>query len=298
MGDLSADTEVKGSDGRYRAELSRDWEIWGPNGGYLVGILLRAAGAHCGLPRPVSIACHFLGVADFRPVDLEVVTLRQGRRSASMRVSMTQDGSPVCEALVWAAAEAEPIEGFGHDDAAGPDVPGVDGLADLRELLAEGEPLYRFWENFDYRPLDWMTQEEWLAREPGAPRARAWLRYRPRATFDDPWVEATRTALLLDTFMWPAAARAYTGEMGFMAPSMDVAVQFHRLDPSAEWLLIDAHAPLGSDGLIGGVSYVWSEDGRLLASGIQQMLVRGTPAPRPEPVEPPAGDEAAAASPG
>ena len=41
MGDLAIDTAVEGSDGRYRARLSRDWEIWGPNGGYLAAIALR-----------------------------------------------------------------------------------------------------------------------------------------------------------------------------------------------------------------------------------------------------------------
>ena len=44
MGDLANDTEVRGGDGHYTCELSRDWEIWGPNGGYIAAIVLRAAG--------------------------------------------------------------------------------------------------------------------------------------------------------------------------------------------------------------------------------------------------------------
>jgi hypothetical protein len=53
MGDLERDTRLAGGEGRYTATLSRDWEIWGPNGGYLASLALRAAGAQlfC-VPRP------------------------------------------------------------------------------------------------------------------------------------------------------------------------------------------------------------------------------------------------------
>ena len=95
VGDLAMDTAIEGSDGRYRAQLSRDWEIWGPNGGYLAVIALRAAGAHTPLRRPATFSCHYLGVADFDAVDLDVRTIRGSRRAASVAVSMTQDGRPV-----------------------------------------------------------------------------------------------------------------------------------------------------------------------------------------------------------
>ena len=42
MGELSADTAVDGTDGVYSARLSSDWEIWGPNGGYVASVAMRA----------------------------------------------------------------------------------------------------------------------------------------------------------------------------------------------------------------------------------------------------------------
>ena len=92
MGDLTVDTAVEGSDGSYRATLSRDWEIWGPNGGYIAAVALRAAGAYARFERPVTLVGHFLGVADFEsPVDLAVTTLREAKRAQSVRAALVKE---------------------------------------------------------------------------------------------------------------------------------------------------------------------------------------------------------------
>ena len=101
MGALDVDTAVVGRDGQFVGQVTRDWEIWGPNGGFLAALALRAAGAHTDLRRPASFSCHFLGVADFDAVDLSVRTLRRTKRAESIAVSMTQYGEPVLEAMVW-----------------------------------------------------------------------------------------------------------------------------------------------------------------------------------------------------
>jgi hypothetical protein len=57
VGDLAADTlvEASGEPGRYGARLSRDWNIWGPNGGDVASLAPRAAGLATGRERPASI---------------------------------------------------------------------------------------------------------------------------------------------------------------------------------------------------------------------------------------------------
>ena len=103
MGDFEIDTRlhpVDGAEGRFRAELSEDWRIWGPNGGYVAAIALRAAGRVARISRPASFSGHFLGVAEFAPVDVEVSLLRGGRRAESLRVSIRQGERHVFEALV------------------------------------------------------------------------------------------------------------------------------------------------------------------------------------------------------
>jgi acyl-CoA thioesterase II len=273
MGDLGQDTAVEEVErGRYRAHLSRDWEIWGPNGGYLAVVALRAAGAYTPLRRPATFTCHFLGVADFDDVDLEVRPLRESKRAASLAVTMRQHDRPVLEAMTWVIGDAE---GLKHDAAPMPEVPAADGLPSIRDLLEEEQrgPYHKFWSNFDERPTRWIAN--WDEREPEDPEFRSWFRYVPRDTFADPFVDAGRALLLIDTLGWPAAVRAYRpADIAFYAPSIDVAARFHALAPDQPWLLAEARSPGARDGLVSATASVWAADGRLLATGGQQMLCR------------------------
>jgi acyl-CoA thioesterase II len=275
MGDFAIDTAVEGEGGRYTARLSRDWEIWGPNGGYVAAIALRAAGAATPLRRPASFAAHYLSVAEFEPVDLTVTTLRATKRAMSLRVAMTQRQRPVLEAVVWVVDDD--LQGLVHDGARMPQVPAPQVLKSIEELVppAERTQRYRFWDNFEQRPIRWIP---WAERQPGPPIWREWYRFKPRATFDDPFVDAARALLLIDTMAWPAACQPHVPASAYIAPSLDVTAQFHRAAPHSEWLLCDAAAPVAQDGLIGGQCQVWSADGQLLASGGSQLLCRPAPA--------------------
>lgn len=280
MGDLSVDTAVEGGDGRYRARLSSDWEIWGPNGGYVASVALRAAGTHTTFRRPASLSGHYLSVAAFDEVDLEVATLRRSRRAESMRVSMSQRGNAIFEALVWAVDDD--LQGLAHDFTRAPEVPGPDELKSVEELSPD-RPRYAFWTNIEGKPVDWW--ERWEDRPP-SPLVAQWCRFRPRATFDDPFLDAARYLLLIDTFVWPAAAGAYSASsvpLTYMAPSLDVDARFHHLAPESEWILCSAEAPIAHRGLIGGTSTIWSPEGKLLASGGSQLLCRPAPPPQQQP---------------
>jgi acyl-CoA thioesterase-2 len=270
MGDFAADTELSGKDGRYRARLSRDWEIWGPNGGYVAAIALRAAGAASPYARPACFSGHFLSVADFDDVDLDVVVLRVAKRAASLRVSMVQRGRAIFEALAWVVPE---LDGLEHDDTRMPDVAPPDQLRSMEELMpAERRAQrFRFWENLECRPLQFVPWEERIS---GPPVWREWYRFRPRATFDDPFVDAARSLLLIDTMGWPAACMRHVQNTTHVAPSMDVYAQFHDVAPGDEWLFCDTVAPIARGGLIGCQARVWSRGGRLLASGGGQLLCR------------------------
>lgn len=274
MGSLDHDTAVEGGDGRYRAVLSEDWAIWGPNGGYVAAVALRAAGAHSSQPRPVSLLCQFLGVAAFDAVDIEVTTLRATKRAEAMRVSITQAGQPILEAMVWGAADE--LGGLQHDDAPAPHAPPPEALRSLDDVEVADERRLRFWSNIENRPL--VLIEDWERRAAGDPEFVGWFRFRPDETFKDPFLDACRLAVLVDTLNWPAAARAYDqATLGYLAPSLDLACWFHRPASHEPWLLARAHSQVASGGLVAGTTALWDRNGRLLASGGQQMLCRPVP---------------------
>ena len=82
MSTYQADTEVRGEAGKLLATLSRDWEIWGPSGGYIASIALRAAGKIAPLDhRPATFSCQYLAAGQFWDVEIEVEPVRKGRNA-------------------------------------------------------------------------------------------------------------------------------------------------------------------------------------------------------------------------
>jgi acyl-CoA thioesterase-2 len=201
--------------------------------------------------------------------------LRRARVADSVRVSISHGDRAVFEALVWGVNDGLPA--LDHHDAPAPDVPPWEELPTIQERLASiGEQYtayFPFWNNFEQRPTAFT--DGWLERKTGdsPPRWQQWLRFVPVARFTDPWLDACRTLVLVDVGGWPATT-SYHNQHEIMAPSIDLACEFHGLDAASEWLLIDAHSPSAADGLIGSHQRVWSDDGVLLASGVSQLLCR------------------------
>ena len=276
MGDLEHQTAIdKIGEGRYRAALHPDWAIWGPNGGYVAAIALRAAGAESRFVRPASFLCQYLSVAEFAEVELRVETLRDGRRTQALKVSMHQEERHILEALVWTVA---PNQGLVHDFTRCPAVPPPEDLPSIEDLLAQkGREVAGFWRNYDYRPIDGLTDGE---SEPGEPRIRGWYRFRPRARCEDPFADAGRSLVLIDTYTWASVWAAYPsdGALPFIAPNLDLHVRFHRSAAESEWLFCEGRADLAEEGLIAADMRVWSREGKLLASGSAHLYSR----PRPE----------------
>ena len=272
MGDIEVQTAVEPlGDGRFTATVHADWEIWGPCGGYVAALAVRAAGAESPFARPASFFCHYLSVAAFAPVELEVTPLRSGRTVLAQRVTMTQEGRPVLDAMVWSVGD---VQGLEHEDVSPPDVPDPEALP-LRENLApdENRPAMPFWDNFDQRAVDWSQQ--WPPPGPLAPTWRTWVRCRPTATFADPWVDAARSLIVLDVGSWPAGSRPHMYQAPpFIAPSLDLYASFQYPGVASEWLLLDAHSPVAHAGLLSWTGRVWSHERRLIASGGGQAVFR------------------------
>jgi acyl-CoA thioesterase len=268
VADFGIDSAVVGRNGRYRATLADGWEIWGPQGGYIAAVALRAAAAASAFSRPASITCHYLRAGQLGPVDIRVESLRQSRRAESLRVTLLQNELPILDALVWTVAA---LVGVDHDAGASPVVPRPDELEPWEVHLPGGEPPFPFWRNFDVHPVTPQPSEWGQATEA---RWLTWSRLRVRPPLEDPYIDAARMLLAADAAMYPAATFAHEELFPYIAPSMDLMMSFHLVGAGSEWLLVDAVSPLSEGALVAGRASIWGTDGRLLASAMQQMLQR------------------------
>ncbi|HWT13830.1 MAG TPA: thioesterase family protein [Allosphingosinicella sp.] len=260
------DTELVERDGALFAEISPRWDIWGPNGGYLAAIALRAAGLRVeGGQRPAGISCQYLRRGRFGEARLEVETLKAGRSASCFGVTLVQEGERTLTAQVWTtAAPHRPDPQYVEIEM--PAVAPPEALAPPPEDPGG----FAFWRNFDLRIA---SPERPGHGNPRGARTERWLRFHGYRTGADRFLAQARSLLLIDTLLWPAHWARRAERLDYVGPSLDVAVWFHAPSGADEWLLIEAAAPLAADGLVYGEGRVWTKDGRLVASGGSHMLV-------------------------
>jgi acyl-CoA thioesterase len=271
MANFLDDTRVEALDGepeRCRAELSPSWAVWGPNGGYVAAIALRAAMARSRLPRPASFHCDFLAVGEFAPVELRVRSLGGGKRAESLRVEVVQQDRLLLAATAWMVDDG--LEGFEHDFAAAPSVPAPGALRSYGELAGEEyAQWYPIWRSIEGRPVRWREP-------PGRPEWHTWLRF-TETPIPDRRADALRQLFWLDFPGWNATISAHAWPFRHLTPNLDLTVQFHRFAPEAEWMLADGVVLLAREGLVGCVSRLWTESGELLATGASKHVCRRNP---------------------
>jgi len=90
-------------DSRYAGEVEDGWGAPpGPNGGYLAAIIVRAMQAHIapeGERQLRSLSAHYLRPARPGEVDVEVETVRAGKRFSTVRATVNQNGKEIITAL-------------------------------------------------------------------------------------------------------------------------------------------------------------------------------------------------------
>ena len=273
---FQADTAVHADGDGFIGNLPPAWGIWGPNGGFMAAVCLRASAARVAVgQRPVTLSVQYLGRPAFGDVDLRVDTVKPGS-TACHNIVLAQGGVTLLQAQLWTTSRNQ-----GPDVATAvmPDIPGPAGLENLRDYKARrGETEHPFWQNLEARPIGFASAPDADTPDPGLQpnMLRQWTRFQGWQPTDDVFLDAGRAALLIDTLVWPAHARG-RGSSGpgpdYVAPSLDLTVWFHQAAGPADWLLADVHADTAGQGLIHGAARVWSDDGRLIATGGSQLLV-------------------------
>ena len=250
-------------------------------GGQVLGQALAAASRTVEGRTVHSLHAYFLKRGDVQaPIIYEVDRARDGGSFSNRRVVAIQHGEQIFN---MAASFQTPEPGLEHQVAM-PQVPKPAGLKDLETLARDfsgelPERMQRFlrWERpFLVRPVD---PRQFLFRESPAPVKQLWMKTAEGIPADSFLHQALLAYMsdyeLIGTATLPHGLHA-TRE-GLQMASLDHAMWFHRPVRVDEWLLfaLDSPAAAGGRGLARG--YVFTEDGKLVATLAQEGLIRVRP---------------------
>jgi len=247
-------------------------------GGQVLGQALSAA-QHTVEGRVVhSLHAYFLRRGDMKaPIIYEVDRARDGGSFSNRRVVAIQHGRPIFN---FAASFQNPEPGLDHQ-AEMPDVPGPAGLKDLDEINSEAlenlpEKMRRYLTDkrpFEFRPVEPVNL---LEPECRSPVKHVWIRT-VDALPDDQALHRNLLAYvsdyeLLGTSTLPHGLPFGRGKV--IMASLDHALWFHREFRIDQWLLYAMDSPnaSGARGLARG--QLFTEAGELVASTMQEGLVR------------------------
>ncbi len=243
-------------------------------GGQVAGQALVAAARTVERGSVHSLHAYFLRPGDPTvPVLYEVDRIRDGRSFTTRRVVAIQHGRAIFN-LAASFHIAEP--GFEHQDPM-PEVPPPESLPTRREVWAGRDDIPAAWLARD-QPVDlrYVTASPFERQVPLPPDQRVWLRADGELP-DDPVLHTclltyASDMTLLDTTLLPHATGSL--DTSIMMASLDHAMWFHGPFRADEWLLYDQHSPSASGARGLATGRVFTRDGRLVASVVQEGLIR------------------------
>jgi acyl-CoA thioesterase-2 len=267
---------VQAGDTRFTAPPSEESHIRS-YGGQIVAQALVAAGKTVAADRP----CHSLHGYFLRPgntdadMHFDVDTVRDGRSFSMRQVTATQNGKQIFSLM----ASFHTAETGGEHHGEMPDVPAPESLPAFAERFAGREShddVGRWFdrtESFDLR----FAGPSPLEHEPAAEGAsRYWVRFKEPVP-DDPRLHQALIAYVSDQFILDPIllqhGRKWT-DSTVIGASLDHAMWFHRELDATQWLLFDQESPTAAHSRGVARAQVWTLDGRLVVSLIQEALLR------------------------
>jgi acyl-CoA thioesterase II len=220
-----------------------------------------------------SMHMYFLRRGDARqPIQYEVTPLRDGGTISSRRVTASQSGLVLFEALASFTFSVGDVDWQRRmPDVAGPDA--APGLEDLLAPYAEEFGGGRWPEQrpFAMRYLDTPPRVALDLSDKPPPRLRIWLRANGEVS-DDPTVNSCVVAYLSAlTLLECAMTTMRTTSVGpRLSALVDHAIWFHRAADFSDWLLFDQFSPsvVGRRGLATGTLY--NRSGELVCMATQE----------------------------
>lgn len=237
-------------------------------GGQLLGQAIVAAARRMPGKRVKSVQTIFSrGVKVAEPVDILVEPMHEGRNIGSATVSFVQDGCTCARALVLLdVAEPDLV----RHQIPMPEVDGPDPAAARPHPLTAPETIV---------VGDVDIHDPALT---GPASLQLWVRF-PDAPADDPAVQRALVAHTTDGWLIATAMRPHP-DLGQSMAHVEVStavlsqsLAFHGDVDARQWLLIDHAALATAGGRTYGRGHVFTEGGELVASFVQEGLLRKFP---------------------
>ncbi|MFC5740749.1 acyl-CoA thioesterase II [Dyella tabacisoli] len=251
-------------------------------GGQVLGQALSAAQQTVDSTREAhSLHAYFLRAGDINaPIVYNVERTRDGGTFSSRRVVAIQHGQPILNGSI---SFQVPEQGFEHQSSM-PEVPMPEDLEPMPPLspeqLAQLPTKIQRWLGVD-TPIEFrhVWPQDRLHPTKRPPIQHVWFRVTARIS-DSPALHRSMLAYasdfnLIGTATLPHGISYYTDRV--QMASLDHALWFHRPFRVDEWLLYSFDSPTaqGARGLARG--QIFSRDGRLVASTVQEGLIRLRP---------------------
>jgi acyl-CoA thioesterase-2 len=247
-------------------------------GGQVLGQALTAASYTVQARQVHSLHAYFLVAGDVNaPIVYEVEVARDGKSFSNRRVVAIQHGRPIFN---MTASFQVPEAGLEHS-AETPNVPGPEGLADVRELppavLAKiPEKMQRFLIHerpFEFRPVEPIHV---IAPPRAAPVRHIWVKTVDKLP-DNADLHRNVLAYVSDYQLVSTATLPHGihfAEGNVQLASLDHAMWFHRPFRADDWLLYAMESPNASGGRGLALGRFFTRDGVLVASTAQEGVVR------------------------
>ncbi|GAA2478594.1 acyl-CoA thioesterase II [Streptomyces gobitricini] len=229
-----------------------------------------------------SLHAYFLRPGDpGAPIVYTVDRIRDGRSFTTRRVVAVQHGQPIFH---LSASFQTYEEGLEHQ-ADMPPAPAPETLPTAAELLPRyadrfihPDTVERFLEARAAVDLRYVEEPPYgTAGTPREPRSQVWFRTNGKLA-DDPLLHVCLATYVSDMTLLDSVLLAH-GRGGWavgdvVGASLDHAMWFHRPFRADEWLLYDQESPSASGGRGLGQARIYTQDGRLAISVIQEGVVR------------------------
>ncbi|MCT9076532.1 acyl-CoA thioesterase [Streptomyces fulvoviolaceus] len=227
-----------------------------------------------------SLHAYFLVAGDpGAPIVYTVDRIRDGRSFTTRRVVAVQHGQPIFH---LSASFQTYEEGLDHQ-APMPDAPDPVTLPTTAEQLRgydhiDPEIVEKFIEAREAIDLRYADEPPYgKFGEPREPHSQVWFRTNGKLD-DDPLLHVVLATYVSDMTLLDSILLAH-GRGGWavgdvVGASLDHAMWFHRPFRADEWLLYDQESPSASGGRGLGQARIYTQDGQLAISVIQEGVVR------------------------